>query len=107
MNIINNNKNIYFFSQGGQTCSVFVFYFRVTNLARKDVVFTSSDGIPPKGFTIKKRQIVEISKNVTSNGPVTFQVENGNQLLFINKKQSITLVPSTTKGQPLSLTIQG
>ena len=70
-------------------------------------MFFSSDRIPLKGFPIKGRQIVEISKKVVNNNPVTFQVRSGNTLLFLNKKAGITVLPGRVKGQPLSLTITG
>lgn len=92
---------------GGQACQLFEFYFRITNLAKKNVVFISSDGVPNKGSLIGARRIVEIRKKTLSRIPVTFQVKSGNNLLLLNTKPGITLLPGKSVKQPLSLTITG
>jgi hypothetical protein len=92
---------------GGQACQLYIFYFRITNLAKKDVVFFSSDGVPQKGSLIGSRRIVEIKKKTLSRAPVTFQVKSGNNLLLLNTKAGITLIPGNIVKQPLSLTITG
>ena len=96
-----------FFILGGQACQLYIFYFRITNLAKKNVVFMSSDGIPEKGSLIGGRRIVEIKKKTLSNAPVTFQVKSGNNLLLLNTRPGITIIPGKIVKQPLSLTITG
>jgi hypothetical protein len=99
-----------FFTLGGQACQLYIFYFRITNLARRNVVFISSDGIPQKGSLIGARRIVEIKKTTLSNAPVTFQVKSGNNLLLLNTKPGLTIIPGKDvkqPKQPLSLTITG
>ena len=95
------------FLLGGKACQLYIFYFRITNLAKKDVVFFSSDGIPEKGSLIGARRIVEIKKKTLSNAPVTFQVKSGKNLLLLNTKAGITIIPGRVVKQPLSLTITG
>ena len=84
-----------------------MFYFRITNLAKKDVVFFSSDGIPKNGSSIGARRIVEIKKKTLSRVPVTFQVKSGKNLLLLNTKPGLTIIPGKIVKQPLSLTITG
>ena len=67
----------------------------------------SSDGIPEKGSLIGGRRIVEIKKKTLSNAPVTFQVKSGNNLLLLNTRPGITIIPGKIVKQPLSLTITG
>lgn len=80
---------------------------KILNKSGKNVVIMPSDNNPPQGFPVKKGFMMSFTKPTTGNAPVTFKVVDpvSNQLLKINGKDLIELVPSEVKGAPTTCEI--
>lgn len=80
---------------------------KILNKSGKNVVIMPSDNNPPQGFPVKKGFMMTFTKPTTGNTAVVFKVVDpvSSQLMKVNGKDSIEMVPSEVKGVPKVLEI--
>lgn len=101
------------------TCTVFVHYcccfaggqqyylaVKFKNLAGHNAVIKSSDNNPAKGWTVKNRYVMSITKGTMSAQPITLvAVDETGKPLTLNGKMEFPLTPQTSKDKPVELVI--
>ena len=80
---------------------------RIINKSGKTVTLMPNDNNPSAGYIIKLGTIATFVKTTTGNQPVTFTAKDASSNVFLlNGKESITLKPSVSQGQPLSFEVK-
>nr|XP_058946642.1 uncharacterized protein LOC131774603 [Pocillopora verrucosa] len=79
---------------------VVVYFIRVrfANYGTQSVNITTSDKEPSKGFTIKAKTIVQITKNVTHKSPITFWAKATDHSCVLNNQPSLIIIPQEKPG---------
>ena len=83
------------------SASPVVIYFirvRFANYGTQSVNITTSDKEPAKGFTIKAKTIVQITKNVTHKSPITFWAKATDHSCVLNNQPSLIIIPQEKPG---------
>ena len=87
--------------------SQYYFVLKVLNKAGFDIFIKCTDGVPKRGFAIKKGFIVVITKLTNSVTPVGFSASDiHGKPVLLNGKSHLTLTPSTVKREPMKITVQ-
>ena len=80
---------------------------KIMNKSGKNVVIMPSDNNPPQGFPVKKGFMVSFTKPTTGNSAITFKVmdQTLTQLMKINGKDKVELIPTEVKSAPKTFEI--
>ena len=88
--------------------SQYYFVLKILNKAGSDIFIKCTDGVPKRGFAVKKGFIVVITKLTNSVTPVGFSASDiHGKAVLLNGKSQLTLTPSAQKKkQPMKITVQ-
>ena len=80
---------------------------KILNKAGSDIFIKCTDGVPKRGFAVKKGFIVVITKLTNSVTPVEFTANDiHGKAALLNGKARLILNPSTVKGEPIKINVE-
>ena len=100
-------KLTYNFLAGQSAVGTYYVSLQILNKSGKNIVIVPSDNNPAQGFAVKKGFMMSFTKPTKGNSPIMFKALDPatQQLMKMNGKDSVELVPTEVKGKPTPVEI--